>query len=95
MKDTCGHELPNLDVHIDGHPVMKRDLPATTPEATPFFAFYHPAMQETLLQAAQDAGADIRRGVRVNGIRTGEPPQVTFQGKDGPEASAFTLDPNF
>jgi 2-polyprenyl-6-methoxyphenol hydroxylase-like FAD-dependent oxidoreductase len=32
--------------------------------------FYHPAMQETLLEAAESAGADVRRGAVVREIRS-------------------------
>lgn len=40
--------------------------------------FYHPAMQEAVLQAAVDAGAEVRRGARVSAVAAGDPPTVTF-----------------
>lgn len=85
LKETCGHELPLLDVQIDGQSVMRRDLPATTPSGTPFFAFYHPAMQETLLQAAGAAGAEVHRGVHVTGVTSGGAPAASVHSRRGSE----------
>ena len=77
LQDTCGHELPWLDIHINGTLVMHRDLLSTTPESTPFFALSHPAMQEVLLKAAEDNGAEVCRGTRVTNIKPGSPVSVT------------------
>jgi len=41
--------------------------------------FHHPAMQETLLRAAAEAGAEVRRGVRVIALTPGTPPSVSIQ----------------
>jgi len=68
LEPTCGHALPWLDLYINGARVVHRDLKVTTPESTPFYALSHPAMQEILLQAAADAGVEVRRGVRVTNI---------------------------
>jgi menaquinone-9 beta-reductase len=56
-----------------------RDLPATTPQGLPGLGFSHPEMQETLLEAAANAGAEVRRGVGVTGIEPGQPPRVQFK----------------
>ena len=48
-----------------------RDFVATTPQQLPWLAFYHPAMQEAVLQAAADAGAEIRRGASVRDVKPG------------------------
>jgi len=45
-----------------------RDLAATTPVHTPCLDFYHPAMQRTLLDAAEASGATVLRGAEVVGI---------------------------
>jgi 2-polyprenyl-6-methoxyphenol hydroxylase-like FAD-dependent oxidoreductase len=60
-----------------------RDLTATTPRHAPEFSFYHPEMQQILLQAAEDGGAEIRRGARVAKVTPGTPPSVTVADKDG------------
>src|SRR6202030_2622562 len=45
----------------------------------PCLSFYHPAMQEVLLAAAANAGADVRRGVNVQEVRPGSQPSVVVQ----------------
>src|ERR1700751_6457270 len=56
---TCGCTLPYLEMGF-GAP---RDLTATTPQALPGLGYSHLEMQETLLQAAATAGAQVRREV--------------------------------
>src|SRR5437870_1043875 len=65
--------------------VGHRDVTTTTPQGLPTLAFYHPAMQETLLDAAARAGAEVRRGVRASAVTPGPTPSVTVQRDGGPE----------
>ena len=58
---------------------MRRDLVATTVPAAPVLAFYHPAMQEVLLDAAARAGAVVQRGARVSSVAPGPEPSVAFE----------------
>jgi menaquinone-9 beta-reductase len=53
-----------------------RDLRATTPQHLPLLSFPHQVMQETLLAAAENAGAEVRRGVSVDHIESGAEPAV-------------------
>src|SRR2546428_4831087 len=76
---TCGHELPWLDIFVGGLQIAHRDMPATTPHAAPWLAFYHPAMQEAVLGAAARAGAEVQRGVRVSGVVPGPEPVAVFE----------------
>ena len=48
-----------------------RDLAATTPDGSYCINVYHPRLQETMIEAAEEAGAEVRRGVRVTGVVTG------------------------
>ena len=64
LHEACGHELPWLDMFLWPQQIAHRDLTVSTPQQAPEFSFYHPAMQETLAQAAEEAGAEVRRGVR-------------------------------
>jgi len=57
-----------------------RDLPATTPDGSYCINVYHPRLQETMIEAAAEAGAEVRRGVRVTGIVTGSRPAVVVPG---------------
>lgn len=48
-----------------------RDLAETTPQGLRGLCIYHPRMQEALLQAAQAAGAEVRRNARVTVVELG------------------------
>lgn len=83
------HQQPWIDIFLGGHPLGHRDLSATTPQQAGHLNFPHAAVQERLLSEAAAAGADVRRGVEVTGIRRGARPVVMFSGPDGPtEATA-------
>ena len=79
LRTTCGHELPWFDMYVGAEQTAHRDLIATTPHQAPEFSFYHPAMQEVLLQAAVEAGAVVRRGALVRDVRPGARPTVTVE----------------
>jgi menaquinone-9 beta-reductase len=74
IRKACGIDVRYVDMGFG-----PRDLIATTPQQQPSFAFYHPEMQETVLAAAQDAGAEVRRGVNVTELKTGANPSVVVQ----------------
>jgi menaquinone-9 beta-reductase len=56
-----------------------RDLVATTPQNLPSMTFYHPQMQEAMLSAAAEAGAEVCRGVTVRSVNRGSPVMVQFE----------------
>jgi menaquinone-9 beta-reductase len=56
-----------------------RDLVSTTPQGLPLLTFSHPRMQETLLAAAAQAGAEIRRGVMVRSVVRDHLPSVELE----------------
>jgi 2-polyprenyl-6-methoxyphenol hydroxylase-like FAD-dependent oxidoreductase len=78
LKETCAHEVPQVE---GGTGSGLRDLRTTTPQQLPLLSFPHYVMQETLLAAAENAGAEVRRGVRVERIECGAPPTVTVSGR--------------
>ena len=84
-----GHELPWWDSYIGTGRTGHRDLTATTVPRTPIVAFYHPGMQESLTEAAAGAGAEVRRGARVRGIKTNGIPRVVAE-IDGREVEIQT-----
>lgn len=59
MLSAGAHELR----YISGNGAEATDLQETTRCRQPSLTFYHPAMQEALLQAAEQAGAHVQRGV--------------------------------
>jgi 2-polyprenyl-6-methoxyphenol hydroxylase-like FAD-dependent oxidoreductase len=81
LRDGCGHELLCIDTCLGPGPLDHRDLVATTPMQAPGLSFYHPRMQEVLLAAATDAGAEVRRGTSVHEVRLGVVPTVVADGR--------------
>src|SRR5262249_45188780 len=85
LRETCAHPLPWSDLVFGGVPVVHRDLAATTSQGVAWFSFYHPAMQEVLLDAAAAAGATVRRGARVRDVRPGSAPVAVVEEDGGAE----------
>src|SRR5437763_511449 len=79
LRDSCGQEVPWFDTYLGQLQTGHNNLPALTPQRAPTLTFYHPAMQEVLLQAAADAGADVRRGITVREVTPGSPPTVVAE----------------
>lgn len=79
LRSGCGHELPWVDFFSGDTLMVHRPVAATTPQQVPCLAFYHPVMQEVLLEGAANAGAEVRRGASVQEVRPGSPPSVIAQ----------------
>jgi hypothetical protein len=69
----------------------KRDLAATTPQGLSNFHFYHPAMQEAVLEAAAESGAQIVRGASVTSVVPGLPAKVEYTADGKTVAAAARL----
>lgn len=76
LKEKCGHEVPAVEAGSG-----LRDLRATTLQRLPLLSFPHEVMQETLLAAAEEAGAEVRRGVSVQHVESGVKPAVVVGGR--------------
>ena len=76
LRDACGHEVPFWDTYVGTERIEHRDYEATTPHQSPFLTFYHPEMQEVLLQAAAMAGAEVWRGAIARDVKSGVNPTV-------------------
>jgi 2-polyprenyl-6-methoxyphenol hydroxylase-like FAD-dependent oxidoreductase len=74
-----GNQTRWFITYLGGEPMAKRDLAETTPHGVGSFNFSHPDMQEALLDLAEQAGAEVRRGVTVDSIVPGDPPSVKFR----------------
>jgi 2-polyprenyl-6-methoxyphenol hydroxylase-like FAD-dependent oxidoreductase len=83
IRQNCGHQPAWWDTYIGPIRVEHRDLLADT--GLPFLAFPHPAMQEMLLSAAAQAGAEVRRGVSVRDVKAGAPSRVVVEAHGKPE----------
>ena len=77
LIEAGGHQTRYWTTWLDGVSALRRDLDATTPHGVGSFNVYHPAMQATLLTQAAESGAEVRRGVRVEGVEPGISPRVT------------------
>jgi menaquinone-9 beta-reductase len=66
LLKSCAKEVPWVEMGFG-----PRNLIETTPQKEPFFTFCHPEMQEVLLAEAEQAGAQVRRGVTVEAIEPG------------------------
>ena len=83
LKEKCAHEVPQVEAGSG-----LRDLRATTPQQLPLLSFPHQVMQETLLAAAENAGAEVRRGVSVEHVECGVEPVVVVEGHSHERISA-------
>jgi 2-polyprenyl-6-methoxyphenol hydroxylase-like FAD-dependent oxidoreductase len=81
--ETCGHRVRWRNAYAGGALVLRRDLVATTPGGHTALDFYHPDAQAELLAGAEDAGADVRRGVEVTGVTPGARPEVELSDEEG------------
>jgi 2-polyprenyl-6-methoxyphenol hydroxylase-like FAD-dependent oxidoreductase len=77
---TCAKEVPFMEMGFG-----PRNLAETTPQKEPFLTYCHPEMQEALLAEAERAGAEVRRGVTVEGVepRGGGEKQATVMARNG------------
>jgi 2-polyprenyl-6-methoxyphenol hydroxylase-like FAD-dependent oxidoreductase len=68
------------DFLVRGQRVFRRDIATASGSGNCLLSFYHPRMQQTVLDAAERAGAEIRRGAAVRTIRPGPAPEVEMDG---------------
>jgi 2-polyprenyl-6-methoxyphenol hydroxylase-like FAD-dependent oxidoreductase len=86
LLDTAGAvEIRYWKRYIGGAPRDCRDLIETTPGRQGCLDFYHPAMQHQLLDAAEAAGAHVRRGVEFTAVECGSPATLRMRGAHGEE----------
>jgi len=86
LKARCAHEVPHIETGSG-----LRDLKATTTQQLPLLSFPHQAMQETLLEHAEEAGVEVRRGVSVHYVEGGTEPGAFVNGSGVERVSARLL----
>lgn len=74
-----GRQTREWNSYLGGALFATRDLQATSPHRVGCLHFYHPQMQEAVLRLAQEAGAEVRRGVSVDAVTPGLPPTVLIE----------------
>lgn len=80
FRNSSGRDIPWVDMGTG-----PRDLVATTKLELPGFSYSHPQLQQGLIEAAQKAGAEVRRGVCVQKIEPGAIPAVECKASGSPE----------
>jgi 2-polyprenyl-6-methoxyphenol hydroxylase-like FAD-dependent oxidoreductase len=83
LEEKCAHSVPYVEAGSG-----LRDLRVTTLQQLPLLSFPHQVMQDTLLEAAENAGAEVRRGVSVEQIECGDEPTVVVDGHGHERMSA-------
>jgi menaquinone-9 beta-reductase len=91
VRNAAAHDLPWFDLYYLGAMIQHRNVVETTPQASGWLAFYHPAAQEAVIAAAAAAGAEVRRGSRVRDVRPGASPAVVVEAGDDGEAISARL----
>jgi 2-polyprenyl-6-methoxyphenol hydroxylase-like FAD-dependent oxidoreductase len=76
LLSSCDRKMAKIALQIADAGPIERDLESTTPQGTSALNWVHHEMEEVLLQAAENAGAEVRRGVRACGLNPGAPPTV-------------------
>jgi 2-polyprenyl-6-methoxyphenol hydroxylase-like FAD-dependent oxidoreductase len=83
LRAGCAHDVPFVEGGMG-----PRDTRSTTPQRLPTLTFAHQEMQETLLAAAENVGAQVRRGATVEQIEPGETPVVVVNGSKSERIAA-------
>jgi 2-polyprenyl-6-methoxyphenol hydroxylase-like FAD-dependent oxidoreductase len=79
LGPAVADELRTWRLFVGGTQVAERAFEPTTLPRRNWLAFYHPVAQRVCLEAAERAGAEVRRGARVTAIRPGRAPSVTVE----------------
>ena len=102
---NCATEAGREHFFYSGKPSEPRDFRCSTPEGTCTLSFYHPEMQECLLQEAIRVGVEVWRNATMTAVRSGATPEVDIAhdgktrtlkarlivGADGRESQLATL----
>ena len=83
LRAACGHDVPRVETGMG-----PRELALTTLQRLPALSFAHQEMQETLLAAAETAGAEVRRSVTVDWVEPGYPAAVVIDSNSQERISA-------
>ncbi len=82
LRESCAREMVWFDTYLGSERFEHRDLTATTSQHVPALNWCHPEMEDVLLQAAAEAGAEVRQGASVREVRAGASPNVVVE-QDG------------
>ena len=86
-----GHHPEFWDTFAGPAALPRRNFAETTPQRLNQLTIYHPKMQDALLAAAEQAGADVRSGARVSNFEPGSEPRVEIEWDGGSETKTARL----
>ena len=85
LVETCGQNLPREYFIRNGDERPPREFATSTPKGNGIVSFFHPEMQEVLLNEAQRCGCDIWRGANISALDLGRTPLARIETADGPK----------
>jgi menaquinone-9 beta-reductase len=77
LVDGCAREIRFVDTYVGGVRIDQRDVKKTNSD--PMLNWIHCEMEEALIQAAGDVGAEVRRGARACNVEPGVVPRVIVE----------------
>lgn len=86
-----GHQPEMMTTFAGPAPLPPRNAAETSPQGEQQLTIYHPKMQGALLEAAEKAGAEVRRGARVLGAEAGAEPRVEIESGGRAEAKTARI----
>jgi len=80
LRKKCANEIVYWSSYLaTGKLMQRRNLVNTTPQHTGALGFYHPTMQEVLLNAAANAGAEVQCGSSIVNVDGSEQTTATIE----------------
>lgn len=76
LLETCATEAAREHFYYSGQASEPRTYRTSTPNGTCTLSFYHPEMQEILLERAVQSGAEVWRGAAMGALRPGAVPEA-------------------
>ncbi len=91
LIEAGGVPAPRIAVWAGPAALPIRDLPTETAIQETALAMYHPAMQEAVLAAAEQAGSEVVRGGKVSNVTSGAEPTVDYEADGGKKTASARL----
>lgn len=91
LMEAGGHLTPKMQIRAGPAVMPLRNLLTESALQIASLTMYHPDLQEAVLAAAEKAGAEVRRGVRVRNVTTGREPTVEIESDGGTETVSARL----
>jgi 2-polyprenyl-6-methoxyphenol hydroxylase-like FAD-dependent oxidoreductase len=84
LLKACGQDLPRAYIVRNGAARPPREFGTSTPRGNGIMSFYHPVMQEVLLNEAKRCGCEVWRGAAVSSLEVGVRRRASVETDAGP-----------